>query len=139
MTARPLVAVEQPPLFPAHGRSWHYVVYDTARNRSVASIQHRDYHPTLGPHWFWSITVPCRPGAVRPMSTGQEATLAEALAAVRAAWDTFPDLADWPPRGCGSWPANRPAQYRGDDVGPGQGPWLPEREPPGWRTSDRRV
>lgn len=134
MTARPLVAVEQPPLFAAHQRSWHYVVYDTTRNRAVASVQHRDYHPTRGPHWFWSITIPPRRGAPKPEATGQAASLTEALAAVRAAWDVFPDLANWPLAGGWPWPANRPPHYRGDDVAPGQGPWLPGREPPGWRS-----
>ena len=134
MTARPLVAVELPPSFPAHGRSLNYVVYDTTRNRVIGSIQHRDYHTTLGEHWAWSITVPRRFGAVNPNAIGSEASLLAALATFRVAWDTFPDLANWPPRGSCSWSANNPPQYRGgDDIDPGQGPWLPGREPPGWR------
>jgi len=139
MIRRPLVAIEQPPDFGTE-RTNRYAVYDTARNRLVGGIGLRTSHVYHHQFWRWGIGVPQGDRVVQEQPpAGNVATRDEALAALRAAWDTYPDRENWPPIGAWCWPAFRPEHSRGDDVGPGQGPWLPGREPPGWRTENEFV
>lgn len=129
---RPLIAVEDPPDFGTE-RTNRYRVIDTARNRTVATLALRYSHVQNRAVWRWWIGVPQSGGFQAVPPSGEAETRDEALAAIRAAWDVYPALERWPPFGAGCWPSFRPEHWRGDDVGPGQGPWLPGREPKGWQ------
>lgn len=125
----PLIAVEEPPDRPGAGRSRRYIVIDASRNRTAGIIRWVELHPRMPPHWLWIINIPQEGVQQQPSPEGRAETLAGALQAFRAAWDTYPARDDWPPIGALCW---LDAERYGLPL-PGMGPWQPGREPRGWR------
>lgn len=124
MHPRPLVAVEDPPDFPAQIRSNRYRIIDTARNRTIGTVR-GDQIGRPGERWAWGIGVPPAAGVRALAPSGKEPTRDQALAAMKAAWITYLDEPDWPPRASTTW-----LEPGAKD---GQGPWRPGDEPRGWK------
>lgn len=128
MSTKPLIAAECPPDFPHITRTGRYDVIDAARNRSVGSITKGFNHAYGRDEWTWIISIPREGARQEPSPSGHCATLKDALAALRQAWDAHPAKADDPPRS--SWVWSDAA--RGLPL-PGQGAWRPGEEPRGWQ------
>ncbi len=124
MNSRPLIAVEDPPDFPGNSRTHRYRVIDCNRNRIVGTIRGEQLGQPRE-QWVWGITVPTA-APVRAMTPGGTApTRHEAVDALKAAWLTYEDEPDWPPRQSTAWLAPGPRE--------GMGPWRPGDEPRGWQ------
>lgn len=124
MHIRRLIAIEDPPDFPAQIRSNRYRIIDAARNRTIGSVKGEQIGRPQE-RWVWGISVPPAPGVRALAPSGKEATRDQALAAMKAAWITYLDEPGWPPPQSTSWLAPGPKD--------GQGPWRPGDEPRGWQ------
>lgn len=123
----PLIAVEIPLEGATDNRQWR--VLDASRNRDVGVIQQRWHHVEHKQIWRWYINAPREERVQIPSPTGDEASLQAALTAFRAAFDRYGVRADYPGKNSAVW--SDAARY-GEPL-PGQGPWLPGKEPLGWR------
>lgn len=119
---RPLLALEEPADFPGQERSYRYLIVDAARNRPVGTL-FREFDGRRRERWRWAVTVPAAEGVGSLPPAGAASSRDAALADLKAAWLTYHDHQDWPPRQSVAW----------QQGSWGMGPYQDGRMPRGWQ------